>query len=65
MRRALTGLPQPFLSIVLAENLAAASREAASLVARGEIADLGDLPGSALDTAHQRLAVVCRDFFDR
>jgi pimeloyl-ACP methyl ester carboxylesterase len=65
MRAALSGLPTPMLAIVLNENLAAASRAAAALVQRGEVADLTDLPGSALDFAAARLAQVARDWFDR
>lgn len=65
LRAALKGLTTPLLSIVLNENLAAASRAAAALVQRGEVADLTDLPGSALDFAAPRLAQVARDWFDR
>jgi pimeloyl-ACP methyl ester carboxylesterase len=65
MERALARLPRPLLAIVLNENLAAASRRAATLAPRGEAMELADLPGSALDFASQRLAGVCRDYFDR
>lgn len=65
LRAALTGLTTPMLAIVLNENLAAASRVAATLVQHGEVADLTDLPGSALDFAAPRLAQVVRDWLDR
>ena len=65
MRAALEQLPTPLLAIILNENLGAASRTAATLVEHGEVADLTDLPGSALDFASQRLADTCRAFFDR
>jgi pimeloyl-ACP methyl ester carboxylesterase len=65
MRERLAGFRTPMLAIVLNENLAAASREAAGIVERGEIADLSDLPGSALDFASARLANVAREYFDR
>ncbi len=65
MRAALEQLPTPLLAIVLNENLGAASRAAAALVKKGEVVELSDLPGSALDFASGRLAEVCRRYFDQ
>ena len=63
MSAALTRLSRPLLAIVLNENLAAASRRAAQLAPHGQVVELPDLPGSALDFASQRLADVCREYF--
>ena len=65
MRERLAGVSQPLLSIVLNENLGAASREAARLVQRGEVREMPDLPGAALDMASERLADVAAEFFNR
>lgn len=64
-RERLPGVTQPTLGIVLDERIGPATREAMRLVARGEVLDLAELPGSALDFAAPRLAAEARAFLDR
>ncbi len=64
MRERLPLLRQPVLTIALQERLAAASREAASLVQRGRCVEMPDLSGAALDFAAGRLATATREFLD-
>jgi pimeloyl-ACP methyl ester carboxylesterase len=64
MRDRLPRVTQPVLTIALAERLGGASREAARLVVRGRVAEMADLPGSALDFAAARIAAVTREFLD-
>jgi pimeloyl-ACP methyl ester carboxylesterase len=64
-RERLPGVTQPTLGVVLDERIGPATREAMRLVARGEVLDLAELPGSALDFAAPRLAAAARAFLDR
>ena len=65
LHAALPALGMPVLAILLKELLTDASREVARSLPQGEVADLTELPGSAIDFAAARLAQVAAEFFDR